>query len=164
MKSLVVSYSYSGNTKKVAEILSAYLRQNGEVQMLELAAEDESGTFLGQCRRAFWHQRARIVPVESDLSAYDIIAIGTPVWAFGPTPAVNAYLDACSGLAGKTVLLFTTYGGGAGNQRCLNYMQDILTAKGALRFARFSIQQLKVGDKEYVLEQILKATRLWPNG
>ncbi len=160
MKSLVVYYSYSGNTHKVAEILSGHLKPQGEVEMVELKGLDEPNSFLGQCRRAFWHKRGQIQPVNFDLSAYDLICIGTPVWAFGPAPAINTYLDKCSGLEGKDVILFTTYGSGTGNERCLKFMQDILVKKGAKDFRKFSIQQFKVNDKEFVLSKIKEIARL----
>ena len=83
--------------------------------------------------------------------------MGTPVWAFGPAPAMNTYLDRCSGLEGKTVVLFTTYGSGTGNGRCLDYMQNILTGKGVKAFKRFSIQQGKVSDRQHVLSIIKTA-------
>jgi len=63
---------------------------------------------------------------------------------------MNTYLEGCFGLEGKTAVLFTTYGSGAGVSQCLNYMQAILSKKGAKDFRRFSIQQFKVDDKGFV--------------
>ena len=154
MKSVIVYYSYSGNTKKVAGVLAEALRKKGETEELELVALDEPGSFLGQCGRAFRHMEARIQDVNFDLSKYDLICFGTPVWAFGPTPALNTYLDKCSGIQGKEVILFSTYGSGAGKDKCLDYMQKILSGKGATGFKRFSIQQGKVDKKEFVASEI----------
>lgn len=154
MKSIIIYYSYSGNTKKVAEVLAESLKQKGEVEIIELKAQDESNSFFGQCLRAFRHKKATLEPADFDLSQYDLICFGSPVWAFGPAPAMNTCLDKCAGLSGKGIILFTTYGSGTGNNRCLNYMQNILSAKGAKSFKRFSIQQFKVEDKEYVLAKI----------
>lgn len=164
MKSAIIYYSYTGNTKRVAYILAEALKQKGEADILELKALDESISFFGQCRRAFRHTQAKIEPINFDLSGYDLICFGSPVWALGPAPAMNTYLAQPSGLAGKRVILFTTYGSGAGKERCTNYMQDILIQKGAKEFSRFSIQQFKVKDKEFVLLEINKIMRLWPNG
>lgn len=164
MRAAIIYYSYSGNTKKVAGVLTEALRQKGEVEEIELKGLDESGSFFGQAWRAFWHKKANIEESKLDLSAYDLVCFGTPVWAFGPAPAMNTYLDKCFGGQGTEIVLFTTYGSGTGNERCLNYMQNILTQKGADSFKRFSIQQFKVGDKEYVLRKIKEAMRLWPNG
>jgi len=156
MKSLVVYYSYSGNTKKVAKVLAEILKAKGEVDELELVALDESGSFLGQCSRAFRHIKARIQDVNFDLSKYDLICFGTPVWAFGPAAALNTYLDKCSGIKGKQIILFSTYGSGTGKERCLDYAQKILSSKGAVGFKRFSIQQFKVDNKEFIINEISK--------
>ena len=160
MKTIIVYYSYSGNTKKVAGAFSEYLRRKGQVDIIELKGLDESNSFFGQVARALIHKRAKIEPTNFNLTQYDLVYLGTPVWAFAPAPAMNTYLDKCFGLEGKEVILFTTYGSGTGNQRCLNYMQDILTKKGAKDFRRFSIQQFKVKDKEFVLSKITEMTRL----
>jgi len=69
---------------------------------------------------------------------------------------MNTFLDKCLGLEGKDIVIFTTYGSGAGNSKCLNYMQKILAEKGAKSFKRFSVQQFKVKDKEFVLSEIKK--------
>ncbi len=164
MKSIIIFYSFSGNTKKVAGILSEYLGQKGEVEIIELKGLDESDKFFAQVARAFRHKRATLSPVNFDLSEFDLICFGTPVWAFGPAPAINTYLDKCFGVEGKAVILFSTYGSGTGNKRCLDYMQDMLVKKGAKDFKRFSIQQFKVNNKEFVLSKIKEIARLWPNG
>jgi len=162
MKSIIIYYSYSGNTRKVALVLAEYLREKTEVEIIDLKPQDESHSFLGQCRRAFLKKRAQIDIVNFDLSGYDLICLGTPVWAFGPTPAMNTYLDKCSGIGGKEAILFTTYGSGTGNQRCLNYMQDLLTRKGVRQFSRFSIPQFKADNRDFILVKIKAAMRLPP--
>lgn len=164
MKSIILYYSYTGNTKKIAEILAAHLRQKSEVDIVELKSLDESDKFLSQAFRALRHKKAKIQSVNFNLSNYDLICLGTPVWAFAPSPAMNTYLDECFGLEGKEVILFTTYGSGTGNQRCLNYMQEILSKKGPRQFSRFSIQQFKVNNKEFALSKIKEVTPLSPNG
>jgi flavodoxin len=154
MKSAIIYYSFTGRTKKTSEILAEFLRDKGEVDLIQLIPLDESKSFLGQGKRAFMHTRALIELTKRDLTEYDLICFGTPVWAFGPAPAMNTYLDTCRGIQGKDVILFTTYGSGTGNNRCLDYMHKLLWQKGARGFKRFSIQQFKVKDKAFVLEKI----------
>ena len=153
MKSAVIYYSYSGNTRKVAEVLAEHLKSRGEVTVREIKALDESGNFFLQGRRAFKKMRARIEPLGLDLAAFDLVCLGTPVWAFGPTPAMNACLDQCAGLVGKDVFLFTTSGGG-GDQRCLAYMEEVLAAKGAANFKKLALHQNKLKDRDFVLARI----------
>jgi len=158
MKSAVIYYSYTGNTKRAADALAEHLKQKGQVELIMLEGLDESGNFLKQSARALRHKRATIQNVDFNLSGYDLLCFGTPVWAFGPAPSMNTYLDSCLGVEGKDIILFTTYGSGTGNKRCLDYMQDILIKKGARSFKRFSVQQLKVGNKEFVASKIKEVT------
>ncbi len=156
MRSVVIYYSYSGNTRKVADVLDEELKKKSEVEFIDLKAIDESDKFLKQASRAFWRKKAVIENVNFDLSPYDLVCFGTPVWAFGPAPAINTYLNKCIGIDGKEVVLFTTFGSGAGNEHCLKIMQKCLSKKGAKNFRCFSLQQAKAGDKEFVLSQIKK--------
>jgi len=150
MRAIIVYYSYTGNTKKVADILAEYLKHEYEVKVSRLEAEEESNSFFLQAARALFHKKARISSVDFDLLNYDLICVGSPVWAFAPAPAVNSYLEYCYGLSSKRVVFFTTYGSGTGVGRCLNYMQGVLYKKGVRDFRQFSIQQFKVDNKEFV--------------
>jgi len=154
MRAVIIYYSHSGNTRRVAGALGEVLRQEGAVEELELIALDESDSFFVQAMRALCHKQAWIEKANFDLSNFDVICLGTPVWAFGPAPAMNTYLDGCFGLRGREIILFTTYGSGTGNERCLNYMQNALVNKGGQNFKRFSVQQNKIDDEEFVLSKI----------
>lgn len=160
MEAIIVYYSYSGNTKKVADILAEYLRQKYAVRILRLEPRDESDSFFIQAARALFRRKAIIPAVDFDLSDYDLICLGSPVWAFAPAPAMNTYLEGCFGLEGKPVVLFTTYGSGAGVGRCFNYMQRILYQKGAKDFRKFSIQQFKVNEKGFVNKVVSENLKL----
>ncbi len=157
MKSLVIYYSYSGNTQKVADVLNSMLAQKGEARIQRLLPADESDKFFAQCVRAFKHIRAVLPDEKFDLSEYDLICVGTPVWAFAPVPAINTFLDKCSGLNGKKVICFTTYGSGTGVKRCLAAIEKALKEKGVSGFYNFNIQQGKAADKDFVENTISKA-------
>ena len=53
-------------------------------------------------------------PVNVDLSAYDVIAVGTPTWWYTMAPAVLTFLHS-QNWAGKTVVPFMTNGGWPGH-------------------------------------------------
>jgi flavodoxin len=153
MRSIIIYYSYTGNTKRVAEILADYLKgKNNEVEIVRLEAQ-ESSHFFKQAIRGLTHKKTKINPVNFDLKDYDLICFGTPVWAFGPAPAMNTYLDKCFNLEKKEVILFCTYGSGVGKERCLDYMQKILEKKQVKKISRFSIQQFNL-NKELILSKI----------
>jgi len=151
MKSAIIYYSYSGNTRKVALFLRDYLDKEGLVRMIELNAMDESPNFFGQAQRAFFRKEAEIENTDFDLSGFDMVCFGTPVWAFGPAPAMNTYLNRCFGLENKSAVMFTTYGSGTGNNHCLNIMENIAKSKGASLIRSFSISRFKIKDNEFVL-------------
>ena len=163
MKSLIVYFSFTGNTKKIADELSGFLLKTGAVDIIELKNLNETGNFFKQGSSAFKHERADIGDVNFDVTGYDLICIGTPVWAFTTTPAINSYLDNCKGCEGKRVLLFTT-SGGAGDKRCISYMQEILATKGVKEFKSLSVSKNKANNKKFVLLKISQALPLWPNG
>jgi flavodoxin len=154
MKSVIVYYSFSGNTRKAAEALKEYLEESSEVHMIELKATDESNSFFRQALRALVKTKANIEHVDTDLAGYDIVCIGSPVWAFGPAPAVNKYLKECNGLKGKQAIVFTTYGSGAGNRNCLEHMKRVLIGKGVKSCKDFTLQGARMDDKDYIISQI----------
>ncbi len=159
-KAVIVFYSYSGNTQKTANILKDELKGECSVDLIRLDPADESEAFWGQAIRAFIKKEAVLKePLKYDLSGYDVIALGTPVWAFGMAPALRAYMKKCSGLKDKQVILFTTYGSGAGNNRCINEMKDIVKNMGAAQINLFSVQQFNIKNVEKVKILIKEALK-----
>ncbi len=163
MKSAVIFYSHTGTTRALAEALVEHLAAAGAVTRIELQPTDESRNFFAQGRRAFKRIRAQLAPVEIDLSAYDCVCLGTPVWAFGPAPAMNAYLDRCRGLTGKEVVLFCT-SGGTGAARTFKYMRNQLTAQSVRMFREIALTQTQMRNREKVRAHIVSILPLSPNG
>lgn len=153
MKSIIIYFSYTGHTRAVANILAEYLREKGETELRELKWLNKTGNFFSQGRQASLRGRAKVEDMNWDFSGYDLICLGTPVWAFITTPAMNTCLDKCTGISGKEMVLFTT-SGGMGDERCQKYMRDILSRKGAVVFRRFAVPMNNVKDKEFVLSKI----------
>ncbi|RJO65572.1 MAG: hypothetical protein C4540_00910 [Candidatus Omnitrophota bacterium] len=156
MKSIIIYYSFGGNTQKVAELLNTYLKDKGQSELIRLKDLKEPQGFFTQARKALMHSKTVIEETKFNLAEYDLICLGTPVWAFGPAPAVNTYLDKCFGLEEKEVVLFSTYGSGSGNTRCLNFMQQALRNKKVNGFRRFSVQQIKTNNADFILTRIKK--------
>jgi len=153
MKSAIIYYSFTGKTTQVAEMFARELGEKGEVEVLKLDPLDESTNFFKQGERAFRKKKARLAKIKTDLREFDLVCFGTPVWAFGPTPAMRAYLDSCSGLEGKIVILFVT-SGGMGNEKCLREMESILMPKLASLFRYLSLKQSDLKDQAVILNKI----------
>lgn len=164
MRSSIIFYSFSGNTRKVAKILRDELAKKGVVDLVDIQAIDESRFFFAQALRALLKKKAMIKGESFNLAGVDLICIGTPVWAFGPAPAIRTYIERSFGFEAKTVVLFTTYGSGAGVDKCLNEMKRLLELKNPREIKTFSIQAGKVEVEEFVLSKIREIMPLLPNG
>jgi len=67
-----------------------------------------------QCKRAHSEDKAPIEPSSIDMSGYDLLMFGSPVWAFKPTPAIHAAIALLKRCEGKKAGAFSTHGGGPG--------------------------------------------------
>ena len=157
MKTLITYYSFSGNTDKVANIFADLLRKKGEVVLQRLKPADEIDKFALQCKAAFMGKRAALEgDVQFDLGQYDLLLLGSPVWAFAPTPPINTYLDNLSGLNGKRVITLLTSGSGTGVSRCFKNMRKVLESKGASRVDEVNIPDRKQKDAEFIVSSLEK--------
>ena len=111
-KTLVLYYSLTGNTKMVAEEFANRLGADIE----EIVCVDSYDTnFLACIERCKKEREAGTVidiePVKADLSKYDVIFIGYPVWFGTYAPPIATFL-ANNDLSGKTIVPFCTFGSG----------------------------------------------------
>ena len=111
-KVLVLYYSQSDNTKAVAQEISAALGADLEEIV---PVEPYNGTYDETIQRCIREREEEILPkiqpVQADISAYDVVFIGYPVW-FGtcalPMLSCLNEID----LSGKKVVPFCTFGSG----------------------------------------------------
>ena len=116
MKTLVLYYSRSGNTRAIAEAVAAALQADLE----ELKGTGDYSGVLGFARAGrdvLAKRHGTLPPLQHKPAEYDLIVVGQPVWAARPVPAVSALLSTAN-LAGKKVALFVTFDGG-GDAGCL---------------------------------------------
>lgn len=108
MKSAVVYYTFGGSTKKEAERIGAEL-DAPVYRVREAKNRSLIGSFIPGGFQAMKRRKPKIQPVEFDLSQFDRVYVGCPIWAGFPAPAFNAMLDLVPG--GKEVELFFCAGG-----------------------------------------------------
>jgi len=108
MNTLVVYYSRSGNTKKVAVALSRILGSDIE-EVIDTT--DRSGIvgWLNAGRDGFLKKLTKINKVKRDPKKYKVVIIGTPVWV-SVTPAIRTYMTKMKKKF-KKVAFFCTKGG-----------------------------------------------------
>jgi len=141
MKSLVAYYSRTGNTKTVAEAVADSL--NADVEPI---SSDTAGKGMGRLvMQALFKVQARIGQTTKDPSLYDVVVVGTPVWAHTLSSPVRTYL-AKNKSKFKSVAFFCTYAG-RGSEKVLKSMESFCgkTAVGML-----DILEKDVKSGEYV--------------
>lgn len=111
-KVLVVYYSQTGATKKVAE----ELKQQLDADIAEIVAEKPyDGAFGQTIERCKKEQEAgevaAIKALDVNVSDYDLIFLGYPVWFGTYAPPVAGFLKSQS-LEGKKIVTFCTFGSG----------------------------------------------------
>jgi flavodoxin len=106
MKSLVVYYSRSGNTRLVAQKISQEL--GGDIE--EIIDKKTRKGSLGFLIGGFDATRGKITEIDEIKKSprdYDLIVVGTPMWNKRITPAVRTYLKN-NDFSKKKVALFCT--------------------------------------------------------
>lgn len=106
MKSLVVYYSRTGNTKFIAETIAAELGSDIE-EVFDLKSREDSECWRSAGLDATTGKSTYIAQTAKNPHDYDLLIIGSPVWAWGPTAAIRTYLSK-NDLSGKKVGLFFT--------------------------------------------------------
>lgn len=146
-KILVTYYSRSGTTKNIGGMISDILKCDLE----EIHDTKKRKGFLGFIiagRDSMFKRETVIESIKKDPAEYDLVIIGTPVWASNLTPAIRTYINSNKDKF-KQVAFFNTLGGSDG-EKVLDIMEE-LCGKGSL--ARLSLSEKivkKESHKEFV--------------
>lgn len=123
---LVTYFSASGVTKSVAENIAD---ENG-YDIFEIRPEEiytpKDLDYLDKNSRSTieMNDKSFRPPIAEtcDVSAYDIVAIGFPVWWYTAPTIINTFIESVD-LTGKTIKVFCT-SGGSGVDKCVSDLQD----------------------------------------
>ena len=106
MKTLVVYYTRTGNSKFAAETVATEVGADVE-EVVDLKNRKGRLAFLSAGRDAMQGKLTEIAETKRNPFDYDLVVIVQPVWAGSPTPAIRTYLKK-NDLSGKKVALFFT--------------------------------------------------------
>lgn len=151
-KTLIVYYSRSGTTKKVAE---AFHRESGG-DLLEVGTKLYPEGVVGFLEAIFDGALGRAVPIvvpEIPSQSYDLILLGTPVWGASLPSPMRTFLSRPLPNA-KRMGFFATYGG-SGAERVFSQMEE-LCGKPAQTLALTEAEVRQHKFKEKVI-QFVKA-------
>jgi len=147
MKPSIIYHSYSGVTRGIAEKIQKAC--GGDLIEVKLKQNYSSITaYTLGCYRAMKEECDPIEPETIDVSSSDLIVIGTPVWAFKATPAINAAIAALRGCDGKKAVIFATCGSSA--KDTLPILKKDLGAKGIAVIGEFVLTRKEIGEGQKV--------------
>ncbi len=111
-KSVVVYYTWSGKTKKMAEIIAGKTGADlVEIKLEEPYTENYNEVVAKAKKEINEGYRPVICPTDVELERYEVVYVGTPIWWGTMAPPLASYLEA-NNFNGKTVMPFSTHGGG----------------------------------------------------
>jgi flavodoxin len=150
MKTLVVYYSKSGNTRRVAEEIAKAL--GGETEALVEIGVKRSGIlgFLFAGRDGMRGRASQIEAPRKRPADDDLVFIGSPVWGGNVAPAVRSYLAAAN-LKGKPVALFCTMGG-TGDKKTFESMREL--CQGARLLGELAVPQAELRSPDALAERV----------
>jgi flavodoxin len=141
MRILVVFYSRTGNTRKVAEELEKAL----ECDLEEIIdTKDRSGSlgYMKSGRDAMARKLTVLQDPVNDPSSYDLLVIGTPLWAWRVSTPVRTYMHQQADF--KEVAFFCT-AGGKGFDGAFKDMEE-LSGKSPMATLGVTEKELKSGS------------------
>lgn len=113
-KMLIIYYSLSGNTKNIAEIIQ---KKTGgdlfEIETVKNYPSDYTACVKEAKRELETADLPELKKSPPDMSSYDLILVGSPVWWYTVSTPVMSFLKQAD-FAGKKVSAFCTHEGGLG--------------------------------------------------
>ena len=126
MKSaLVVYFSFDGNTKLIAEKIRETL--NADVVELKTSKKyptEGIGKYFWGGKSVVFGDKPTLTNESIDLSRYETIIIGTPVWAGSFAPPIRSFVNDYK-IVNKKIAIFASHGGG-GAVKCFAKLKEAL--------------------------------------
>lgn len=149
MKAIIIYYSLTGKTALVAttaaKVLDADVRRIDEVKIRKIP----SVYFFGSLA-AMTNKSSRIKPLDFNVDNYDLILVGSPVWAGKPAPAVNTFI-AETAFKGKDVVTFcTAFGDLKETEVSFKNLTTKVAKKSGKVIGSFAITTGKATDQEII--------------
>jgi len=148
MKSLVLYYSHSGNIARIARKMYQALQAKGSADLKELRHSDSKRYEIRHLLARFFPALTELSEDLPDISQYDLICLGSPVWAGKPAPLALKFLSYLRDIQGKGIVYFQVYGIEESGDRAIKYVEKILKARKPA-----SIRTLNIAFKEAHDEQ-----------
>jgi flavodoxin len=91
MQALVVYYSRTGHTRKVGEEIAKELSCDVE-EIVDTVNRSGPIGYIYSGKQASMKELTKLQPLKKDISTYDIVIIGTPVWAATMSTPIRTFI------------------------------------------------------------------------
>ena len=117
MKTAIVYYSMSGNTKYVAEKIAEKIEAD-IIRIEPVKAYPDKGAvkFIWGGKSAVMGEKPTLKPYEFSPEKYDSIILGTPVWASNFAPPIRSFIKENPDIQGKKIAVYTCFSGGGADK------------------------------------------------
>lgn len=113
LRTLVVYYSFEGNTKLMAQSIAKEIGGDMlELNVVKPIAND-AVKYVAGGKQVILKEKPKLIPYDFKPENYDILFIGTPVWAWSYTPALRTFFEK-NIIQNKKIALFSCNGGDNG--------------------------------------------------
>lgn len=141
-KILVLYYSRSGTTKKLGESIKEILNADSE-EIIDNTSREGIFGWLKTGRDSMKKKLTEIKEITKDPSKYDLIIIGSPVFAGSLSPAIRTYLSKNKGSL-KKIVFYSTHGGESPGKIFLQ-MEELINKKPIKSFS-YRSKNIKNGN------------------
>ncbi|MBQ6219182.1 MAG: flavodoxin [Methanosphaera sp.] len=148
---LVVYYTRTNKTEEIAKTI----KEEKNTDILQIKDKTKRNGIIKYLTSAIDSVRNKKTEIEyetKDLSSYDTIYIGTPVWASKPTPAIIKFIEE-NDFTNTNVVTFATMMG-SGADATIEILNNMIKDKGGNVEKSFAIITRKDNIKELTLDAL----------
>ena len=123
MKTAIVYYSMHGNVRYVSEKVAKELGAD-LIELIPVKAYPDKGAmqFIWGGSAVTFKKKPDLEPYTFNASEYDLVIIGTPVWASNFTPPLRTFFED-NDLTGKKIAVIATSAGGD-SSKCIQAVKE----------------------------------------
>ena len=113
-KILIVYYSLTGNTKYIAEAIQEVTKADIlAIKPIKELNPKGAMKYMWGAAQATMKKKPKLEHIEINPNDYDLIFLGTPVWAWTFSPPIRSFLSEYD-LSEKIIAIWCCHGGGPG--------------------------------------------------
>ena len=150
--SVIIVYSRSSTTL----ILAQYIAEEIGASVYQLKAPAYELGLLGWSNAMIdaRNHTAIISPKTIDLTPYEVIYLGSPIWLYSPAPPIWAFAKE-NNFTDKHVVLFNTYNSKF-EQSYIDKFEALVSLRGAVSFKHQHIRRGRIGQQVAVEKMVQK--------